>query len=155
MVLFKKASTKEEYELGQSLFSKYAEDIGIDLSFQDFEKELLQLEKQYGPPEGSLFLIFEDTTPIGCFAIRKLESQICELKRMFLEKTYRGKGIGRLMIKKALKEASALGYVKVRLDSLKGMKAAITLYKDFGFKEVEPYRFNPMEDAVYFEKDLS
>ncbi|WP_422859989.1 GNAT family N-acetyltransferase [Flagellimonas sp. S174] len=154
MVLFKKASTKEEYKLGQSLFSKYAEDIGIDLSFQDFEKELKQLEKQYGAPEGSLFLIFEDATPIGCFAIRKLEPEICELKRMFLEKQHRGKGIGKQMMGEALREARHLGYSKIRLDSIKSMRSAIAVYTAFGFKEIESYRHNPFDDAIYFEKTL-
>ena len=155
MILFKKASTAEEYQLGQSLFSKYAEDIGIDLSFQGFEQELQQLEKQYGPPEGALFLIYADSDqPIGCFALRKLQLEICELKRMFLEKNYRGKGIGRQMMENALIEARNLGYNKIRLDSIQSMKSAIALYEAFGFREIGPYRHNPFDDAIYFEKVL-
>ena len=154
MVLFKKASSKEDYELGQSLFSAYAKDIGIDLSFQGFQNELQQLETQYGAPEGALFLIFDDTAPIGCFALRKLEPEICELKRMYLEKHYRGKGIGKQMMQEALLEAKHLGYSKIRLDSIASMTSAIALYKTFGFKEIEAYRHNPFDDAVYFEKTL-
>lgn len=155
MILFKKASTAKEYQLGQSLFSKYAEDIGIDLSFQGFEQELQQLEKHYGPPEGALFLIYADSDqPIGCFALRKLGAQTCELKRMFLDKNQRGKGIGKQMMDEALLEARRLDYSKIRLDSIKSMKAAISLYKAFGFKEIEAYRHNPFDDAIYFEKDL-
>ncbi|PRX54791.1 GNAT family N-acetyltransferase [Flagellimonas meridianipacifica] len=155
MVSFKKASSDKEYEIGKTLFLKYADDIGIDLAFQDFDSELKNLEIQYGPPEGALFLIYtKETVPIGCFALRKLDSKTCELKRMFLEKTQRGKGIGKQMMDKALVEARSLGYSKIRLDSIKSMKTAIALYQAFGFKEIEAYRHNPFDDAVYFEKDL-
>ena len=152
---FVKASSKEEYELGKALFVSYAKAIGVDLSFQGFENELLHVNVQYGPPEGALFLVYVDEpSPAGCFALRKFETNVCELKRMFLEKTQRGKGIGRHMMEKALLEARELGYGKIRLDSLRSMKSAIALYREFGFKEVEPYRYNPFKDAVYFEKEI-
>ncbi|WP_435625792.1 GNAT family N-acetyltransferase [Flagellimonas sp.] len=155
MISFKKATSEEEFKLGKTLFERYAKDIGIDLSFQGFDQELRNVENQYGPPEGALFLIYaEDPIPIGCFALRKLEANICELKRMFLEKHHRGKGIGKQMMNEALIEASSLGYSKIRLDSIKSMKTAIALYQAFGFKEIEAYRHNPFDDAIYFEKDL-
>lgn len=156
MVTFKKATTTKEYEIAKGLFKKYAEDLRLDLSFQSFDSELEHLENQYGAPEGTLFLIFSnETRAIGCFGIRKFNGNVCELKRMFLEQAYRGKGLGGQMMEKAILEAKKLGYEKIRLDSLRSMKPAIALYKGFGFKEVEAYRFNPMEDAVYFEKDLN
>ncbi|MEM9075952.1 MAG: GNAT family N-acetyltransferase [Bacteroidota bacterium] len=154
MISFKRAGTKEEFELGKVLFQKYAEDIGIDLSFQGFDKELQEIKTQYGPPEGALFIVFSESIPIGCFALRKLDSKTCELKRMFLEKNERGKGIGKQMMDKALLEAHGLGYSKIRLDSIKSMKTAIALYQAFGFKEIEAYRHNPFDDAIYFEKDV-
>ncbi|MEM9362134.1 MAG: GNAT family N-acetyltransferase [Bacteroidota bacterium] len=152
---FVKATSKEEYELGKVLFVSYAKAIGVDLSFQGFDNELAHIEVQYGPPGGALFLVYtEETSPVGCFALRKFEANVCELKRMFLEKTQRGKGIGRQMMEMALLEARELGYGKIRLDSLRSMKSAIALYQEFGFKEVEPYRYNPFEDAIYFEKEV-
>ncbi len=155
VIQFKKAISHKEYQLGKNLLQKYAKDIGLDLSFQNFENELEELSLQYGPPHGALILIYANReSPVGCFALRLFQQDICELKRMFLDKTFRGRGIGRQMMEKALEQAKALGYSKIRLDSLQNMKAAIALYQEFGFREVEPYRFNPLDGAVYFEKEL-
>nr|WP_299339086.1 GNAT family N-acetyltransferase [Allomuricauda sp.] len=155
MITFKKAVSKEDFETGRVLFQKYAEGLGIDLAFQNFESELESISNQYGEPEGVLFLIFSTSQEtIGCFGIRKFSEGICELKRMYLESRFRGQGIGKRMMEEALTAATDLNYAKIRLDSIAQMHAAIALYRQFGFYEVEPYRFNPFEDAIYFEKNL-
>ncbi len=155
MITFKKAVSEEDFEMGKVLFQNYAEGLGIDLAFQDFAGELEDIATQYGEPEGVLFLIFsKEKEAIGCFGVRKFSAGICELKRMYLKDRFRGQGIGKRMMEEALSAATQLGYTKIRLDSIEQMQPAIALYKQFGFYEVEPYRYNPVEGAIYFEKDL-
>ena len=73
---------------------------------------------------------------------------------MYLKDRFRGQGIGKRMMEEALAAATQLGYARIRLDSIEEMQPAIALYKQFGFYEVEPYRYNPVEGAIYFEKAL-
>ena len=155
MVILKKATTSTDFDLGKQLFKAYAEELDIDLSFQHFSHELDSIEQQYGPPDGVLYLLLEDgINAIGCFGIRKLESQICELKRMYIKKNYRGKGFSKMLLNQAIETGQRLGYEKMRLDTLPSMQAAIHSYQRFGFYEIPSYRFNPIEGTKYFEKAL-
>ncbi|WP_430966655.1 GNAT family N-acetyltransferase [Spongiimicrobium sp. 2-473A-2-J] len=156
MVTFKKATSDQEFEIGKGLFRAYAEELGIDLTFQNFEDELQDIARQYSEPEGSLVIAYSNKKqPIGCFGIRKLDEGICELKRMYIHPEFRGQGIGNLLMKESIRAGNKLGYTKIRLDTLSTMRPAIGLYKSYGFYEIEPYRYNPMEGAMYFERALT
>jgi len=148
------ADSKEEFAIGKFLFQEYSNSLNIDLCFQNFEKELEEINIQYNHPYGGLILILYDSKYIACAGIRKFEDGICELKRMYIKPEYRGFGLGKKLVKKSIKLAAELGYKKIRLDTLSSMKAAVHLYKQNGFKEMVPYRFNPSEDVLYFEKDI-
>lgn len=148
--------TAKGYRIAAELFKEYARQIDIDLSFQNFHSELDQLQTQYAAPSGALFLVNDPKgQPMGCFAIRKLESTIAELKRMYLRKEARGLGLGKKMLAYALEQAALMGYSKIRLDTLPHMHAAISLYENLGFYEIEPYIYNPIDGAKYYEADLS
>ncbi len=146
--------TQEEYSKAKELFTEYAADINIDLSFQKFDNELLQIEKMYGAPEGGIILCKDDAQFIGCIAIRKFEEKICELKRMYVNPEFRGKGIGKQLLEKILELAKNYNYLLIRLDTLNYMTPAINLYKEKGFYEVKPYYHNPNATAVFFERIL-
>ncbi|NWF88521.1 MAG: GNAT family N-acetyltransferase [Ignavibacteriaceae bacterium] len=138
----------------RELFLEYAESLGFSLCFQDFDKELANLPGDYSPPDGRLILALDENKPIGCVALRKLEKDICEMKRLYVKPEMRGIGLGKQLVQKIIDEALKIGYVKMRLDTVPKMKEAIDLYHKIGFKEVEPYRENPIEGALYMEKDL-
>ncbi|MEM8890988.1 MAG: GNAT family N-acetyltransferase [Bacteroidota bacterium] len=155
MFTLSQAQSKEAFEIAKHLFKEYAEELGIDLSFQNFAKELEEVEHEYAPPHGALFLAFvEQKEAIACFAIRNWEREICELKRMYIRKAFRGQGLGKVLLKKSIEQAEKLGYHKMRLDTLPSMQAAIKLYESMGFVEIEAYRFNPIPGTKYFEKSL-
>ena len=149
------AKSGEEYQQAGLLFRKYAEELGIDLSFQGFEKELVELEDQYGAPDGGLLLIKNKKGQfIGCAGIRKLQDRTAELKRMYIDQEGRGLGLGSCLLKRSLELAKLLGYQRLRLDTLPFMKSAIMMYEKEGFYQIEAYRFNPIEGTKFYEKKI-
>jgi GNAT superfamily N-acetyltransferase len=147
--------SNSDYEIAITLFKEYASSIEIDLEFQNFNEELENLKNKYSRPQGLIYIVFDHyNSPIGCFGIRALNNTICELKRMYLKEGSRGFGIGKLMMKKSIEAGKRLGYHKMRLDTLSSMRHALTLYKKSGFYEIDPYCFNPIPEATYFEINL-
>ena len=149
------ATSDIDYEIAITLFKEYAAHIGIDLGFQNFNEEVENLEHKYSRPNGVIFIAYNhENSPVGCFGIRAFSNTICELKRMFLKEETRGLGVGKLMMKKAVSVGKELGYDKMRLDTLSSMLPAVGLYEKSGFYEIEPYYFNPIKEAKYFEISL-
>ena len=149
-----KVKDKEHLAVIGELFLEYAESLGFSLCFQDFDKELAGLPGEYAPPNGCLILAVADSKPCGCVALHKLEEGICEMKRLYIKPEFRGKGFGKLLVNAVIDEAKKIGYTKMRLDTVPQMKEAINLYQQIGFKEIEPYRKNPIDGALYMEMDL-
>ena len=135
------------------IFIEYRKNLGLDLSFQDFQDELDDLPGEYSPPDGSIILAKDEDKTIGSVALRKIE-ETCEMKRLYVKPEYRGRGIGRRLAEKIIEEARNKGYKKMRLDTLKSLEEANELYRSLGFEECEPYRYNPLDDALYMELDL-
>jgi len=152
--IYKTAQTENEFEQARVLFKEYADTLGVDLSFQDFEKELRTIHIQYNKPEGGLLLVYLNDNPVACTGVRKSDERTAELKRMFVKKEYRGQRIGVELLKHSLNMAKNLGYEKIRLDTLENMAKAQELYKSFGFYMIPPYRFNPIKGTIYMEKIL-
>jgi putative acetyltransferase len=148
------ARTSEHYLAAIELFKEYAERLGIDLQFQKFDQELQILPTMYGPPTGELWLVQDGERFVGCTALRKLDELACELKRMFVQPTYRGLNLGEQLMDEALKTAIDMGYQFMKLDSLRRLEPAVKLYCRYGFEEIAPYNYNPEADVVYFEKNL-
>ena len=154
MLEIKQASSKELIGQASELFKEYANYLNIDLEFQNFNEELESLPGDYSLPEGCLLLAFYKNKLAGCVALRKFDEGMCEMKRLYVRSGYRGKGIGKALAKQILNTARKLGYTHMRLDTLPFMKEAITLYISLGFKEIDPYRYNPYEGAKFFELKL-
>ena len=149
-----KANTSELITQAKSLFLEYAESLSFDLCFQNFDNELEDFPSQYSPPTGNLFLCFFKNEAIGCVGIRYFEKDICEMKRLYVKPEYRGKGVGKELAISAIKSGKELGYEYMRLDTLSSMETANQLYKSLGFIEIDPYRDNPIDGAIYLELNL-
>jgi len=149
------AVTPEQIEQARELFKEYAAWLEIDLCFQNFDQELSDLPGNYAPPEGRLLLAFENDQLAGCVALRKIGDGVCEMKRLFLRPEFHGKGLGRELIEAIVKEARAIGYQRMYLDTLPPqMNKAIELYRAAGFKEIAPYYGNPVPGAMFLELEL-
>ncbi len=144
-------STSRHLEMARELFKAYAADIGIDLSFQGFDHEVASLPADYASPAGQLLLAATADEGVGCCALRPLDGDICEMKRLFVEPRWRGRGLGRALACRIIVAARDTGYRAIRLDTLEGMEAATALYRSLGFVEIEPYAHNPLSGAKFLE----
>jgi ribosomal protein S18 acetylase RimI-like enzyme len=138
----------------RGLFEEYAASLGVDLCFQGFEEELAGLPGNYAPPSGRLLLAVQDDEAAGCVALRRMEQDVCEMKRLYVRPAYQGLGIGRMLVERVIEEARDAGYRRMRLDTLPTMMSARALYRRIGFYEIAPYRSNPVEGVAFLELDL-
>ena len=146
------ADTEEQYRSAALLFKEYENWLNIDLQFQHFEEELTLLKTMYAAPEGGIILCKIENECIACVAIRKINNQTAELKRMFVRPGYQRLGIGKILLEKAIDLARSANYSCIRLDTLNYMTAAIKLYIQYFFYEIPAYYNNPNTTAIYFEK---
>ncbi|MGI8734615.1 MAG: GNAT family N-acetyltransferase [Pyrinomonadaceae bacterium] len=136
----------------RKLFEEYVSWLGIDLCFQNYEKELAELPGEYAPPSGRLLIAYADDQVAGCAALRDLGNGVCEMKRLFVRPAFRGARLGWNLAEAVLKEARGIGYKRIRLDTLPGkMDRAIAMYRFLGFKDIEPYYNNPVVGAAFME----
>jgi putative acetyltransferase len=140
----------DEIELVRELFREYVESLGRDLSFQDFDCELAELPDFYR----AILVAEVGDTVVGCAAVRECAPGVAELKRLYVRPRGRGRGLGRALSVEAIARARADGFRSIRLDTLPEMTAATALYRDLGFREIAPYRHNPIAGTRYFELEL-
>ncbi len=149
------AESAAQISQARELFLEYAKSLGFSLCFQNFDKELAGLPGDYVPPEGRLLLAEFEGQLAACVALHRLETGICEMKRLYLRPQFRGKGLGRALAERIITEARQIGYQRMRLDTVEPvMKDAVAMYRKFGFKEIAPYRPNPIAGAMYMELKL-
>ncbi len=143
-----------EMNVVRELFEEYAEELDVDLCFQNFSKELDELPGIYAEPEGCILLLENQEQIVGIVALKKLEDGICEMKRLYLKLEARKNGNGRKLADALLFEAKKLGYKYMKLDTIQRLKAAVHMYKKMGFEETDAYNYNPDATVLYFKKEL-
>ena len=139
----------------RGLFLEYAQSLGFSLCFQSFDQELAALPGDYTPPQGCLLLATSASQPAACVALHAIDAEACEMKRLYVRPQFRGHGLGKALAEGIIAEARQIGYTRLRLDTVEPkMKTAVAMYRQLGFREIAPYRANPIEGALYMELNL-
>jgi putative acetyltransferase len=147
--------TAAQLDAVRELLREYWDNRNLAPYVFNFDKELAQLPGDYAPPHGRLFLGSWNHQAAGCVALRRLELSTCEMKRLYLRPTFRGKGIGRTLAEFIIGEGRNMGYKKMRLDTIQSnMQEAIALYRQLGFREIPAYRTNPIPGVIFMELEL-
>jgi ribosomal protein S18 acetylase RimI-like enzyme len=145
----------EELELVRTLFREYQAELRLEPCFEGFAQELSGLPGDYAPPAGRILLAWDQHRLAGCVALRKVDGETAEMKRLFIRPAFRRGGWGRRLTMALLEEARRLGYRRIRLDTLPVMEAARALYAELGFRPIEPYREVGVPGAIFLGKELS
>lgn len=153
-LIFCTASSPQDYEEVKKIFIEYQQFLNVDLCFQSFENELLNLDTIYKPPKGTIILVKNKDEIVACVAIKPIEENNCEMKRLYVKPEFRGLGIGEKLVNELIDFAKAANFDKMKLDTLTRLTAAVKLYRKFGFIETKPYVYNPLDEVLYFEKSL-
>lgn len=149
------ATTPEQLDTAAQLLREYEKSLALDLTFQGFETELATLPGKYAPPRGSLLLAYVDEAPAGIIGMRPIDESTCEMKRLYVRSSARGRSLGRKLIERIMADARAAGYAKMRLDTITSkMGHAIALYREYGFYEIPAYFGSPLEHELFLQADL-
>ena len=131
-----KVKESKDYEVIKDLFKEYSKIKGAEGCFVSFDKEISDLGGFYAG--GAILLGFEDDAPVACIAIRKMDNNKCEGKRLFIKPEYRGKGYARRMMNAMLEEAKKLGFKELVFTTRpEVMSIGYGLYKRMGFEELK------------------
>jgi GNAT superfamily N-acetyltransferase len=154
-VTIREATTLADWTTVQTMLREYAGWLAIDLSFQNFEHELTNLSETYGPPGGRMLVAGAEGGVIGgCVGLRRLDDVTCEMKRLYVRPTYRGAGLGRRLVLAIMAQGRALGYERMRLDTLAKMTEAQRLYRSVGFRPISPYGVHEVPGTQFLEAEL-
>ncbi|MFN6516001.1 MAG: GNAT family N-acetyltransferase [Nostoc sp. CreGUA01] len=117
----------------------FSQKFNINIDVNAFSEQYITQLDEFVPPSGRLLLGEYESQIAGCACLRKINQDICEIKRMYVKPEFRRKGIGRALLQTIINEANDIGYSKIRLDTAPYAKEAHRLYRAFGFQNIEPY----------------
>jgi putative acetyltransferase len=138
----------------ESLFREYMSSLNEDISFQNPEDELAGLPGKYARPGGVVLIARDGADLAGAIAYRMFEPGVCEMKRLYVRSEFRGRNLGRELANELIEDARERGYRTMLLDTLVSMQSARALYRDLGFRPVEPYYDNPLPGTLYMALEL-
>ena len=148
------AEQTDHWSVAKRLFQEYADSLDIDMAFEGFDEEMANFPGEYATDAGCVLLANEGENVVGCVALGRLEDEVCEMKHLYVVPDAQGRGIGRALVHRLIKEAKDLGYKRMKLDIVPSMRSARRLYIAFGFREIESYRHSPIEGTTFMELTL-
>lgn len=145
----------------QDLFAEYTKMLvdhdpafAVYLEIQHYDSELLHLREKYGLPGGRLYLARVDGQPAGCIALRQLDDERCEMKRLYVRPQFRGLGLAKALVNTIIADAKSIGYRALLLDTLPFLQQAIAMYRRLGFYDIPCYNDSPIDTTLFMQLDL-
>lgn len=148
------AETPEQLKEVRRLFEEYWNAFGFTPCFQNFDREVANLPGAYTVPDGRLGLAMVDGAAAGCIALRRFDEIRGEAKRLYVQPTFRNRGIGGALMGWIIAEARAAGYRELVGDTMPEMATALEIYDRMGFERTEPYSSCPTPGAIYLRLSL-
>jgi GNAT superfamily N-acetyltransferase len=160
-VTFSLESIDRDDPLVQGLYADFVREADGPLVY-DREEAGIDLDEEIAkgppadlvPPVGILLLALLDGVPAGLGGVRHLDTDVAEVKSMYVARPYRGSGLGRRILARLDEIALEHGCRAVRLDTSDYLAPAVGLYRAAGYREVPAYNENPKAD-LWFERTLS
>ena len=143
------AAQSEDLAAIREMLTEYAAWVAVDLAFQQFAHEVQGLPGDYQPPSGCLLIARIADHPAGMVALRRMDADRCEMKRLYVRPEARGAGVGRRLAERVIAEARARGYQEMLLDTLPVMQDAQRMYVALGFRDIAPYYESPIPGTRY------
>ncbi len=126
------------------------EEYGLKPDPAQTDADLSDIAQSYCERGGAFFVLEDERGPIiGAYGLYPIESQTCELRKMYLHKSHRGKGLGKFLLDSALAQARESGFTTVTLETASVLKEAIALYESYGFRQYKPEHMSERCDQAY------
>ncbi len=143
------ANNSDREEITRLVFDVLRE-YGLKPDPASTDADLVDIKSSYFDRGGTFFVLEEkDGSIVGAYGLYPMEKQTCELRKMYLQKAYRGKGLGKFLLEDALSRARQLGFKTMMLETASVLKEAIALYKSYGFVEYQPDHMSDRCDQAY------
>lgn len=150
----REASGESDVEGARRLILAHADARATTPGVEHMHTDAARLPGPYAPPRGGLWVARAGDGTVGCVALRDLGDDAAEVKRMFVDAGWRGRGVGRALLAALVEGARARGYRTLRLGTLDDMHAAQKLYRSLGFRPIGRYRPDELMDTRFFELEL-
>lgn len=133
-------------EAVRRILESYHDDLIAEIGETTLTAELMTLPAPYVPPEGALLLARDGSgLAAGCVGIKGLSETACEIKRLYVLSGVRGAGLGRALVRAAIDQARAMGYVEMVLIAVRRTTdTAQRIYREFGFEVTPQFREAPL-----------
>jgi putative acetyltransferase len=128
-------ATRADQEQVRRLVFGVLGEFGLEPSPESTDADLNDIEGAY-LNSGGMFEIIErsDGQVVGSVGIYPMEDGLCELRKMYLAADVRGRGLGKLLLERALSHARKAGFRAVMLETASVLKEAVRLYTSYGFQ---------------------
>ena len=154
MMTIRHAKFPEDLAAVLSIWREFIANSPVNLDYQGNDAEFVNLPGRYAAPKGCILLSDRDGDIEGCIALREVDADICEMKRLYVKPHARGKNVGRQLAERLISEARSAGYSEMRLDVQEKSVSARRLYEALGFVTADPISFNPVPGASFLGRRL-
>jgi len=114
------------------------------------DADLKDVERSYFERGGAFYVLEEkEGSIIGAYGLYPTDQAVCELRKMYVHRSFRGRGLGKLLLDDALANAKRMGFRKMTIETASVLKEAISLYKSYGFAEYRPEHLSSRCDQAF------